>query len=411
MGSLFTSKLQLTGRHNVCVLSKFAHSSIPDHRLTFKPFASPSNYPNSEPEPVSLDVQVARDSREALKFMPSKADFVLICVKGRDATQRAAHQASNLLKESGVALTLQNGVGNYEILCESLGKSRSLVGITSNGARIDGPGQVAHTGHGEMQIVEMDPEGETHRALSDSPTNVGRGVCDIMKSAGFTVNLKPWSSKDSVLWHKLMVNAAINPITAILRVKNGKIARNKMCRRLAIQLIHEFLQVAAANNIDVFAGRAESQPLSERETTEYLAQEIRDTLLLDTAASLGIRFTRSPRRHPVARAVLPSQNTPPDQSSSIDHASSSSKSPFSNSSKVPMDSLVRGVRDVFIVSRKTDQNRSSMLSDIERNQETEIDSITGPVLEAAAKLALVAPANDAIFSLIKILEGTTPEGF
>ena len=82
------------------------------------------------------------------------------------------------------------------ICCALIIVCRSLVGITSNGARVDGPGIVTHAGQGEMQIIDMDPEGETHRALSSHPTGVATDVCEVLQNAGFAVNLKPWSTKD-----------------------------------------------------------------------------------------------------------------------------------------------------------------------------------------------------------------------
>ena len=47
-------------------------------------------------------------------------------------TERVANQLEGLLSEDGIALTLQNGLGNYEILEGILGPERVALGVTTN---------------------------------------------------------------------------------------------------------------------------------------------------------------------------------------------------------------------------------------------------------------------------------------
>src|SRR5262245_10752534 len=84
-----------------------------------------------------------------------KSDVALICVNAY-STRDAANSARILLKESGFALTLQNGLGNVEILSEVLGADRVMAGLCYNSADLRGPGSITHTINGPTYIGELD---------------------------------------------------------------------------------------------------------------------------------------------------------------------------------------------------------------------------------------------------------------
>src|SRR5688572_11380397 len=51
-------------------------------------------------------------------------------------TERAARQLKECLVDDGLALTLQNGLGNYETLARELGPARAALGITTTGGTL-----------------------------------------------------------------------------------------------------------------------------------------------------------------------------------------------------------------------------------------------------------------------------------
>ncbi len=65
-------------------------------------------------------------------------------------TERAAHQLKECLAEDGLAITLQNGLGNQEILVKELGQSRVALGTITIGATLLGPGLVKAGGDGKI---------------------------------------------------------------------------------------------------------------------------------------------------------------------------------------------------------------------------------------------------------------------
>ena len=156
---------------------------------------------------------------------------VLVLVKSGQ-TANAAAITQHLLTPSGLAFTLQNGLGNVEILARTLGAERVSGGSTAQGAVIVRPGVVQHTGNGLTYLADG----------ADS-----RPLAELFNQAGITTHLVP--NLESVIWGKLIVNAAINPLTALLRVPNGFLAHDPIARLWLTRIVQEAAQVAQANSI------------------------------------------------------------------------------------------------------------------------------------------------------------------
>jgi 2-dehydropantoate 2-reductase len=147
-------------------------------------------------------------------------------------TDRVAEQLKECLVDDGLALTLQNGLGNREMLAQSLGLRRVALGTTTTGATLLGPGWVRAGGEGIISI-------ERHPTLGP--------VEEALRSAKF--NIQVVDDAQSLVWGKLVVNAAINPLTALLRVPNGKLLESSSAREMMGALAEETAQVANAEKI------------------------------------------------------------------------------------------------------------------------------------------------------------------
>ncbi len=159
------------------------------------------------------------------------AQHALVLVKSWQ-TERAARQLKDCLAEDGLALTLQNGLGNRETLARELGAARVALGVTTGGATLLGPGLVKAGGEGVISI-------EQNQALA--PLEVA------LRSSKF--NLHIVDDARSLIWGKLVINAAINPLTALLRVPNGELLSRPNARRLMGALARETANVAGAEHI------------------------------------------------------------------------------------------------------------------------------------------------------------------
>jgi 2-dehydropantoate 2-reductase len=140
-----------------------------------------------------------------------RVEVALVAVKSRQ-TDEAARAIGVLLDAGGLAITLQNGLNNLARLRGMLGDHRVALGVTSEGATILGSGEVRHAGHG-LTHFGRDP------VLRDVQLDLLAQIADLFNAAGFEAHLV--NNTDGLIWGKLAVNAAINPLTALLRVPNG----------------------------------------------------------------------------------------------------------------------------------------------------------------------------------------------
>src|SRR5262249_54884369 len=120
-----------------------------------------------------------------------------------NATAAAAESAAMLLAREGVALTLQNGIGNVEALTARVAPERGLAGVTMNSAFMPGPGEARYANAGETWIGEIVPRG------GDRVTTVR----DMLQKAGFETRV----AEDPIaqIWNKFALNCAINPVSAV----------------------------------------------------------------------------------------------------------------------------------------------------------------------------------------------------
>lgn len=147
-------------------------------------------------------------------------------------TERVAGQLKECLADDGLALTLQNGLGNRETLIQSLGLDRVALGITTTGATLLGPGLAKAGGEGVVSLEQNQALGPMEEAL---------------RSAGFNIQLV--EDAQSLIWGKLVINAGINPLTALLKVKNGELLERPSARELMKALAVETAKVAQAEDI------------------------------------------------------------------------------------------------------------------------------------------------------------------
>ncbi|HUH96749.1 MAG TPA: 2-dehydropantoate 2-reductase [Anaerolineales bacterium] len=159
------------------------------------------------------------------------AKHAIILVKSWQ-TARAAHQLADCLAGDGVAITLQNGLDNQETLAKELGESRTALGTITIGATLLGPGLVKAAGEGKISLA-------AHPAIDP--------IREALKSAGFQVEVV--EDARSIVWSKLIVNAAINPLSALLKVPNGELLKRPVARRLMRALAEEAAVVARAEKV------------------------------------------------------------------------------------------------------------------------------------------------------------------
>ncbi len=126
-------------------------------------------------------------------------DQSIITCKAKD-TEKLAEIAAQIT--DGPVLSLQNGLGNHEILSRYVFEN-SAVGVTTNAVKRISPGQIEWVGRGSIAVGG--PTGEQFiETLSMLDAEYNHDV-------------------SSIIWNKLLINVAINPLAAICGVMNGEL--------------------------------------------------------------------------------------------------------------------------------------------------------------------------------------------
>ena len=162
-------------------------------------------------------------------------DVVLICVKANQ-TQEAAQGLKPWLGNKALVLTLQNGLGNLEILQKIFGEDMVLGGVTAQGATLLGHGHIRHAGQGQTVIG---PEKASGGVVGE--------IVSAFNDSGFETSAV--RNVNDPIWGKLVINVGINALTAILRLKNGRLADVDGAKTVMEKAVREATAVADAKGV------------------------------------------------------------------------------------------------------------------------------------------------------------------
>lgn len=195
---------------------------------------------------------------------PGAVDLVLVLVKAYD-TRSTIPIIAKILAPSGLILTLQNGVGNYETL-ESEFPGSVLMGSTTMGAMAISRGHVRHTGFGPTVVGEAGGLiTERVRTLVQFLGTMNGGTVQATDNAVGTV------------WSKLIINAAINAPCALLRIRNGVLPQSTAGRQLIHEIVSECEAIVRAKGITLLFETPEERVLEVcRGTAENICSMLQD---------------------------------------------------------------------------------------------------------------------------------------
>ncbi len=195
---------------------------------------------------------------------------------------------------------LQNGMAHVKLLEKLIPKVENIfIGIVEHGALKRSSNEVSHTGDGELKIGCYQKQTELYSHLWDALTTVG-----------FSTSIHDnWLE---IMEKKLVVNGVINPLTAILKVRNGSLIINSYYFQMMRMLFDEISTIISCNEKDW--------------------------------------------------------------------------------------------QDIIKICENTARNQSSMLKDIVEGRQTEVDAITGLILERALEKGVSLPYNLFVYNSLKGME-------
>ena len=135
-------------------------------------------------------------------------DLVMIFTKSAD-TKTATAQSLPMIGENTLYLTVQNGLGNREIITSIVGGNRVLSGVTFEGANLLGAGHVRHSSTGRTMIGEID--GTVSPRVEK--------IVALFRSAGFDMQIS--TNVLGEVWGKLLVNCVTSAIAVLTRETIG----------------------------------------------------------------------------------------------------------------------------------------------------------------------------------------------
>jgi len=178
-------------------------------------------------------VNVAHSPRDLFS-----SGVLFLFVKAVD-TLRALRPFAGELNPAAPIVSLQNGVGNEDAIKTALGGAVPVVlGITTESSTTVGPGRVRSSEAGNTIIGSTTAAPATSRTIADLLTRSEL-------RASVVYDIRPH------LWGKLVANAAINALSALLDCVAGDIPRDPNAAHLAESLAEETASVAAALKINL----------------------------------------------------------------------------------------------------------------------------------------------------------------
>lgn len=164
-------------------------------------------------------------------------DLIIVLVKSLD-TASALDAARTIIGPETLLLSLQNGLGQEEILADIAGRERVLGGKTYVGGGMLGPGRVSASAKGKETII-----GELDRTITPRV----EALAKVMTEAGLATIVSPDIA--SAMWDKLLVNVATGAVAGITGLTYGELYAIPEIEATAIAAVSEAMAVARASGI------------------------------------------------------------------------------------------------------------------------------------------------------------------
>ena len=194
-------------------------------------------------------------------------DFGIVATKCMHTPSAIAASAPAFA--NGAVCSVQNGVGNEEVLAEHV--ERVIRGTTFPAGRVIAPGHVQWDVKGDTTIGPFEPRpasmAEVER-LADACTRGGMPTTAVVDARG-------------PQWRKVIFNASTNPIGALTGLTHGRVCERPDLRQLVSGLVDEGKAVAAAQEIEL---DADPEDLIDHAAKPEVAYDHKASMLQDVEA-------------------------------------------------------------------------------------------------------------------------------
>ncbi|MBU1001161.1 MAG: 2-dehydropantoate 2-reductase [Proteobacteria bacterium] len=163
------------------------------------------------------------------------SELIIVLVKAHQTA--AVGPVRRVLKPGGVCLTLQNGLGNAELLAPLFGEENLAAGIATYGSTRKAAGVVDGSSQGFILAGPWLP--------GSSLDWVGTLLANSVLDATWVQDPRP------AIWNKLCLNAMMNPVAALTGQPNGELLKNTYTLGLMRALFDEAATAAGRAGVDI----------------------------------------------------------------------------------------------------------------------------------------------------------------
>ncbi len=226
MGSLFGARLAMAGNDVALVDVDRSHvGAINKNGLEFDDGSGSRRIPiMATTDPASI----------------GKVNLIVLFCK-YPHTRAAVTGARPMIGPNTYVWTLQNGIGNVDVIAETIARERIVKGLTSVTAIATGPGRVITNFRGESETFAWPLDNQQHALIAEATK--------LFTAAGLPAYLAP--DIDYRIWRKLVVNAGLTVLSAVVNVGIGPVGEPEPGRRLLRAIVTEVVAVARANNVQL----------------------------------------------------------------------------------------------------------------------------------------------------------------
>lgn len=233
LGSTFGGTLAEAG-HEVYLINrnKLYFEAVNDKGLVFI---------DEDTDPIKVNIF---PNTEELDIM----DLVIVLVKAFN-TKEAVESAKNIIGKKTIVMSLQNGLGNEDVIAEIVGKDKVISGKTYVGGGMIKPGYVRRSIRNKITYI-----GELDGTRTDKVEQISK----IFNEAG--LNTEVSDNIIGLIWDKLLINAATGALTSITGLTYGPIFIDEAIpeiKDIGLKIIEEGIQIAKAKNIKLKTENAE----------------------------------------------------------------------------------------------------------------------------------------------------------
>jgi 2-dehydropantoate 2-reductase len=212
LGMLFASQLSAANAQLILI----THTNIQRDILKINGLKSMDH----AQEKTHLIETCCMDSIEFNSSSSESVDWIFLTVKQKDITESLLKKLSAISTPETRMVCFQNGIGHMELIKTVFPVNRLYAAITTEAALKLSDQTVRHTGKGTTWI------GRTEEACNNANLFDQQEIKlqTLLTEAGFEVFLS--KKMISLIWNKLLINAIINPITAIMQINNGALLQS-----------------------------------------------------------------------------------------------------------------------------------------------------------------------------------------